>query len=66
MKNSVAKSGPTVPPAPEKIIVAADVDQVACDGGGGPLGHPLVYYSFDGKDSVECLYCDRVFVKKTI
>lgn len=50
-------------PAPEIINVAPGVDQVACDGGGGPLGHPLVYYSFDAGPRVECLYCDRVFLR---
>ena len=49
---------------PEMIAVAADADQVSCDGGGGPLGHPLVYYTFDGKDTVECGYCDRQFTRK--
>ena len=48
---------------PEIITVEADADAVSCDGGGGPLGHPVVWYSFDGKDSVECGYCDRKFVK---
>lgn len=48
---------------PETIQVSADTDQVSCDGGGGPLGHPLVYYSFDGRTSVDCLYCDRHFIK---
>lgn len=48
---------------PETIQVAADTNQVCCDGGGGPLGHPLVYYSFDGRNAVDCLYCDRHFVK---
>ena len=52
------------PDSPEIIKVAADADQVACDGGGGALGHPIVWYSFDGKDKIECGYCDRVFVKK--
>lgn len=52
-------------PAPEVITVAADADQVSCDGGGGPLGHPLVYYSFDGRKTVDCLYCDRSFVKQS-
>lgn len=50
-------------PAPEIITVSAKVDQVMCDGGGGPLGHPTVYYTFDGKEMIECLYCDRQFVK---
>ncbi len=49
--------------APEIITVSAHIDQVMCDGGGGPLGHPVVYYTFDTKNTVECLYCDRVFVK---
>ena len=49
--------------APEVISVPSDADQVSCDGGGGPLGHPLVYYTFDGRDSVDCLYCDRAFIK---
>lgn len=49
---------------PEKIKVDTDADQVACDGGGGALGHPIVWYNFDGKNSVECGYCDRVFIKK--
>ena len=51
--------------APETIKVSADTDQVYCDGGVGPLGHPRVWYSFDGKDSVECGYCGRLFVKET-
>lgn len=50
---------------PEVIVVAADVDEVRCDGGGGPLGHPVVWYSFDGALEVECGYCDRKFIKKT-
>ncbi|MCB1650460.1 MAG: zinc-finger domain-containing protein [Alphaproteobacteria bacterium] len=49
---------------PETIIVDNNADEVACDGGGGALGHPLVYYSFDGQDRVECGYCDRVFIKE--
>ena len=48
---------------PELIIVDNDVDEVSCDGGGA-LGHPVVWYSFDGGDYVECAYCDRGFVKK--
>ena len=50
--------------SPETIVVENDVDEVKCDGGGGALGHPVVWYSFDGGDSVECGYCGRVFVKK--
>lgn len=49
--------------APEVIIVADDTDEVSCDGGGIALGHPLVWYSFDGRTQVTCGYCDREFVK---
>ncbi|MCB1532715.1 MAG: zinc-finger domain-containing protein [Alphaproteobacteria bacterium] len=48
---------------PEVIICDKDVDGVSCDGGGGALGHPKVWYSFDGQDNVECGYCDRLFTK---
>jgi len=50
---------------PEVINVAADAEQVMCDGGGGPLGHPHVWYSFDGKSEVCCHYCGRKFVKSS-
>lgn len=52
------------PQAPEVIEVPADADEVRCDGGNGALGHPLVWYTFDGRDRVECGYCDRLFLKK--
>ncbi len=49
---------------PETITIENDSDQVRCDGGGGALGHPVVFYSFDGQDSAQCEYCERLFVKK--
>lgn len=49
---------------PEIIEVGKDADGVSCDGGGGALGHPKVWYSFDGTKEVECGYCDRQFVKR--
>jgi len=48
----------------EIIIAPNDADGMSCDGGGGALGHPMVWYSFDGQDTTECGYCDRLFVKK--
>lgn len=47
----------------ETIAVEGDADQVCCDGGGA-LGHPAVWYVFDENGQAECLYCDRIFVKK--
>jgi len=37
--------------------------EVACDGGGGALGHPRVYLPFGKNSSVECYYCGKHFEK---
>jgi uncharacterized Zn-finger protein len=49
----------------EIITVPAHADEVACDGGNGALGHPVVYYTFDGGSEVRCGYCDRLFRRGT-
>ncbi len=36
--------------------------KVSCNGGGGALGHPKVWYEMGHEDFVECKYCDRRFV----
>ena len=46
--------------APETIDVKTL--EVSCDGGVGPLGHPLVYLRIGAEGWVECPYCDRRFV----
>ena len=48
--------------APETIEV--DQDTVACDGGGGALGHPRVFLTLGENGEVECPYCDRKYVKR--
>ncbi len=48
------------PPPPETLIV--DEETVACDGGDGALGHPLVYLHMNGEGFVDCPYCDRRFI----
>jgi uncharacterized Zn-finger protein len=45
-------------------IIEVDSPTVACDGGGGVLGHPKVYLNMGDDDFVECPYCDRRFVLK--
>jgi uncharacterized Zn-finger protein len=47
-------------PPPEEVVVSTK--RVACDGGGGALGHPLVYLEMGDEDFAECGYCDRRFV----
>ncbi len=46
--------------APETITI--DEPVVACDGGGGALGHPKVFLNAGPDGRVECPYCDRLFV----
>ena len=37
--------------------------QVACDGGGGGLGHPKVFLQIDEeKGRIVCPYCSRTYV----
>lgn len=45
------------------IRVEQDDDVTACNGGGGALGHPLVYLRFEGDEFVDCYYCSRRFAK---
>ncbi|WP_312134730.1 zinc-finger domain-containing protein [Brevundimonas sp.] len=49
-------------PVPQAEEVRVMQKRVACDGGGGALGHPLVYMEMGEDDFVECTYCDRRFV----
>jgi len=45
---------------PETILVTEKV--VACDGGGGALGHPRVWLNMGDDGRVDCPYCDRLFL----
>ena len=46
----------------ETIYIDAMV--AACNGGGGPLGHPRVYLNLAPSGRVECPYCSRVYVNR--
>jgi len=43
-------------------VIETDSPKVHCDGGGGALGHPRVYYDLHAHGAVDCGYCDRRFV----
>lgn len=47
---------------PPAEVITVDQHRVACDGGGGALGHPRVFLEMGSAGSVECPYCDRKFV----
>lgn len=44
----------------ETLYVETEV--VGCDGGGGPLGHPLVYLNVAKEGQIDCPYCSRRFI----
>ena len=44
-------------------VFYVDGDSVACDGGGGVLGHPRVYLALNQAGRATCPYCGRVFVR---
>ena len=47
-------------PASSDTITVTETT-VACDGGGGALGHPTVYLEVGAKGEVTCPYCSRHF-----
>ena len=49
--------------APE--IIETGTTRVACNGGGGPLGHPNVWLEMGEATQVQCPYCSRLFVLKS-
>mgnify|MGYP001157303767 FL=1 len=48
--------------APE--VIEVERKRVACDGGGGTLGHPKIYLEMGAAYEVICPYCSRRFVFK--
>ena len=56
---------PASPFADPPEVIRVTGKRLMCDGGGGALGHPKVYYDMGEDDFVECLYCDRRFVLDT-
>jgi uncharacterized Zn-finger protein len=38
----------------------------ACNGGGGPLGHPRVYLNLAPSGRADCPYCSRLFVNRAV
>ena len=44
-------------------IIVTSHSRVACNGGGGPLGHAQIFLTRGIDGRVTCPYCSRVFVK---
>ena len=72
MASPPGKTSPLASPVPagqrsfmdNPEIVVVTTRKVACDGVGGALGHPKVWYDMSEDDHVDCKYCDRVFALK--
>ncbi len=45
-----------------KDTVVVEAPAVACEGEGGPLGHPRVYLRIGPAREIVCPYCSRRFV----
>jgi uncharacterized Zn-finger protein len=59
----MAFSGRSMTPF-ETIEIAKMV--AACNGGGGPMGHPRVYLNLAPLGRVECPYCSRQFINPAV
>lgn len=44
--------------------IEVETTTIGCDGGGGPLGHPMVYLNLEKDGVVDCPYCGRHYVLK--
>ena len=44
-------------------VVVTNKLRVACNGGGGALGHPQIFLTLGNDGRVKCPYCSREFVK---
>jgi uncharacterized Zn-finger protein len=61
---AAAETAPSgaAPDASAPEVVTVRTRRIACDGGGGALGHPRVWLEMGEGAFVECPYCDRRFV----
>lgn len=39
-----------------------EAQRIACDGGGGSLGHPTTYYEIGADGKAVCGYCGKEFI----
>ena len=49
----------------EVIKVEAETKTICCDGGQDSLGHPSVYYTFDGNEKIICSYCGKIYIRNS-
>src|SRR3954466_4176859 len=65
---------PAIPPRtspPGKTMTPFETIEIgemvaACNGGGGPLGHPRVYLNLAPAGWIECPYCSRRYINRAV
>ena len=48
----------------EIIKVGFETETICCDGDKDGLGHPAVYFTFDGQNIIVCNYCGKTYKKE--
>ena len=46
-------------------VILTKQSRVACNGGGGALGHPQIFLTLGNDGRVMCPYCSREFVRSS-
>ena len=49
--------------AADTDVIYVTTDRVACDGGGGALGHPRVWLTLRNDGEIVCPYCSRRYAR---
>ena len=49
--------------AEDMAVIPTSQQRVSCNGGGGALGHPLVWLTLGTDGKVVCPYCSLTYVK---
>ena len=49
----------------DREVVVTDGLEVRCDGGNGPLGHPIEYMTLAKGGEVMCKYCGRRYLHES-
>jgi uncharacterized Zn-finger protein len=62
----IIRAHPPQEPEPQAMqpfeTIYVESQTVACNGGGGALGHPKVYLNLGPEGKIECPYCSRLFI----
>ena len=48
----------------DEVMVDPNTETICCDGGQDSLGHPAVYFTFNGQNTIVCNYCGKTYIKE--